>query len=62
MLLKKELGHATGVDTFDLVALNAKVDGLDISKLVNVQTCLNNVLNKVDDSVTGKMKNFPVEF
>ena len=41
--LKKELDHATGVDTLDLfakkdfIALKAEVGKLDINKLVNVQ-------------------------
>ena len=49
---KKELEHATGIDTFDLtakkdfIALKAEVDKLDINKLTNVPTNLNNVLKK----------------
>ena len=49
---KKELKHATGLDIFDLatkkdfIALKAEVDKLDINKLVNVQTSLNNVRKK----------------
>ena len=45
---KIELDHATGVDTSDLaakndfIALKAEVDKLDINKLVNVPTSLNN--------------------
>ena len=37
---KKELHHATGVDTSDsdFIALKAEVDKLDIDKLVNVPT------------------------
>ena len=52
---KKELDHATGVDTSelsakkDLIALKAEVDKLDINKLVNVPTSLNNLKTKVDD-------------
>ena len=46
---KKELDHATGVDTSDLaatkdfIALKAEVDQLDIAILVNVLTSLNNL-------------------
>ena len=52
---KKELEHATGVDTSDLaakkdfVALKAEVDKLDFNKLVNVPPSLNNLKTKVDD-------------
>ena len=48
MLLKKELDHATGFDTSDLaakkdfIAWRVEVDKLDINKLVNVATSLNN--------------------
>ena len=41
---KKELEHATGIDTFDLaakkdfIALKAEVKKLDINKLINVPT------------------------
>ena len=49
---KKELEHATGVDTSDLaakkdfIALKAEVDKLDIFELVNVPTGLNNFKTK----------------
>ena len=62
MLLKKELDHATGVETFDLaakkdfIALKAEVDKLDIDKSVNVPTSLNNSKTKVDDLDSGKLK------
>ena len=52
---KKELGHATGVDTSDLAAnkdfimLKAEVDKQEINKLINVPTSLNNLKTKVDD-------------
>ena len=52
---KKELDHATGVDTSDVAAkkifiiLRTEVDKLDINKLVNVLTSLNNLKIKVDD-------------
>ena len=52
---KKELDHATSVDTTDLVAnkdciaLKAEVVKLDINKLVNVPNSLNNLKSKVDN-------------
>ena len=48
----KEMDHATSVDTSDLgakrdfIALKADVDTLDIAKLVNVSTNLNNLKTK----------------
>ena len=66
MLLKKELGHASGVDTSDLaakkdfIALKAEVDKLDINKHVNVSTSLNNSKTKVDDLDVGKLKTLPI--
>ena len=45
---KEELDHATGADTFDLATerdfttAKAEVDKLNIDKLVNVPTSLNN--------------------
>ena len=59
---KKELDHTTGVDTSDLaakkdfIALKAEVEKLDINKLVNVPTSLNNLKRKVDDLDIGKLK------
>ena len=64
---KKELDHAKGVDTFDLaakkgfIALNVVVDKLDINKLVNVPTSLNNLKPKVDDLEIGKLKTVQVD-
>ena len=58
---KKALDHAADVDTSDLavkkdfIALKAEVDKLDISKLVNVLTSLNNLKTKVDDTDVGKL-------
>ena len=52
---KKELGHATGVDTSDLAAnkdfmmLKADAGKQEINKLINVPTSLNNLKTKVDD-------------
>ena len=52
---KEELDHATGIDTSDLaakkyfIALKPEVDKLNINKLTNVLTSLNNLKTKVDD-------------
>ena len=52
---KEELNDTTGLDTsnlvakVDLIALKAGVDKLDINKLVNVPSSLNNFKTKVDD-------------
>ena len=49
---KEELDHATGVDRSDLaakkyfIALKAKVEKLDINKLVNLTVGLNNLKTK----------------
>ena len=57
-----KIDHATCVDTSDLAAekdftvLKAEVDKLDIAKLVNVPTSLNNLQTKVDDLDVGKLK------
>ena len=59
---KKELDHPTGADTPNLVAkkafiaMTAEVEKLDIKKLVNVPTSLNNLKTKVDGSNVGKLK------
>ena len=64
---KKELDHVSGVDTSDLaakkgfIALKVDVDKLDINKLVNVPTSLNNFLKKVDDLDDGKWQTVPVD-
>ena len=63
---KKELEHATGIDTSDLaakkdfIALKAEVDKIDINKLNNVPTSLNNLRTNVDDLDIGKLKTVPV--
>ena len=50
--IKKELEHASGVYTSDLatkkhfIALKTKVEKLDVNKLINVPTSLNNFLKK----------------
>ena len=59
--------HGTGIDISDLatkkklIALKAEVNKLDIKKLVNVATNLNNLKTKVDDLDVGKSKTFPVD-
>ena len=64
--MKKELKHARGVDTSDLVAkkdfiaLKAEVGKLEIEKFVNVTTSLNNLKAMVDDLDVGKKKNVPL--
>ena len=66
-ITKKELDHATGVDTSGLaakkgfIALKAVFDKRDINKLVNVPTSLNNFKTKVDDLDVGKLKTVPVD-
>ena len=60
--IKKELDHTTGVDIFDLAAkkyLKAEVDKIDINKLINIPTSLNNLKIKVDDLDFGKLKTVP---
>ena len=64
---KKELEHATGVDTCDLaatkdfIARKNEVDKLNIIKLVNVPTCVNNLKTKVDDLDVGELKTVPID-
>ena len=64
---KKELGHATGIDTSDLAVkkdfcpLKAEVDKLGINKVVNVLTSLNNLKGKVDDLDADKLKTVSAE-
>ena len=59
--------HLTCVDTSDLaakkdfIALQAEVDKLDINKLVNVPTSLNNLKTKVDNLDVGKLKTAPID-
>ena len=59
---KKELEDATGVDTSnlsakrDFIALKAEVVKLDINKLVNFPSVLNNLQTKVDDSDVDNLK------
>ena len=64
---KKELQYVKGIDTSDLavkkdfIALKAKVDKLDINKLTNVPTSLNNLKIKVDGLDVGKSKTIPAD-
>ena len=64
---KKQLEDATGTDTSNLVvngsfiALKAEVDKLDINKLVNIPTGLNNLKTKVDDLDVDKWKTVPLD-
>ena len=64
---RKELDHATGVDTSDLtakkdfIALKAEVDELDINRLGNVPTSWNNSKTKVYDLDVGKLKTVPID-
>ena len=63
---KKELEHATAIDTFDLtakkefIALKVEVDKIDINKLTNAGSILNNLKTKVTDLDVGKLKTVPV--
>ena len=43
------------------VALKAEVDKLDINKLVNVPTSLNNLKTKINDFDVGKLKAVPLD-
>ena len=62
----KELEFETGVDTSDLaakkdfIALKAEVDELDINKLVNVPTSMNNLKTKVDDLDHRNIKTYGI--
>ena len=64
---KTKVKHATGVDTSDLaakkvfIALKAEVDKLDINKLANAPTDLNNLKTKVDDFDVAESKTAPIE-
>ena len=41
--------------------MKAEVDKLDINKLVNVPTSLNNLKTKIDDLNVGKLKTVPID-
>ena len=62
---KKELEHATGLIHLiyllkKFIALKTEADKLDINKLINVPTSLNNLKTKVNDLDVDKMKTVPV--
>ena len=65
--IKKELDYAARIDTSDLaakkdfIALKAEVDKLDINKLINVSTSLNNFKTKVDHLDVGKLEIIPID-
>ena len=64
---KKQSEYATDINTSDLsakkdfITLKAEVDKLDINKLTNVPTSLNNLKTKVDDLDVGKLKTVSVD-
>ena len=45
----------------DLIALKAEIDKLDINKLINVSTSLNDLKTKVDDLDIRKLKTAPLD-
>ena len=63
---KKEVEHATGVDTSDLadkkdfLTLKAEGDKLDINELVNVPMGLNRLKIKIDDLDVNELKSVPI--
>ena len=58
---KKELEHATGIDTSNLTVKKDFIDKLDINKLTNVPTSLNNLKTKVNDLDVGNLKTVLVD-
>ena len=57
---KKELDHATGVDLIQLLKkdfIGLRTEKLDINKLVNVSTSLNNLKTKI---AVSKLKAVPI--
>ena len=64
---QKERYDAAGVDTSnlaaqrDFIALIAKVDSIEINKLVNVSTGLKNLKTKLEDLDADKLKTVPVD-
>ena len=63
---KKESEHAADIDTSDLapnkylIPLKGEVNKLDVNKLANCPTSLNNLKTKVNDLDFGKLKAVPV--
>ena len=64
---KKDLEYTTGAGASDLaakkyfIALKAEVDKLDINKLINVPTSLNNLKTKIDDFDVGELKTVAID-
>ena len=64
---KKELEHATDIDTSDsaakkkFIAFKAEVHKIETNKLTNVPTTLNNLKTKVDNLDVGKLKTVPID-
>ena len=64
MLLKKRCHRCWYIyirSYSNFIALKAEVDKLEINKLVNVSTSLNNLKTKVDDLNVGKLKSVPID-
>ena len=65
--IKKELEHTKGIVRSDLaskncfIALKAEVGKLDINKLTNFPTILNNLETKEEDLDVGKLRTVPVD-
>ena len=64
---RKALEIATGADTSDFnakkyfIPVKGEFDKLDINKLVNVPTSLNNLKTKLDDFDDDKLKTVPID-
>ena len=54
--------HLVQVLKKDFIALKDEVDKVDINKIVNVPTSLNNFKTKVDYLDVGKLETVPVDF
>ena len=67
MSKKKKLNDAAGVDRSneavksDFISLEAGVDKLNIDRLVNVRTSLNNLKTRLDDLDVGRLKTVPID-
>ena len=67
MFQKKKLNDAAGVDRSneavksDFISLEAGVDKLNIDRLVNVRTSLNNLKTRLDDLDVGRLKTVPID-
>ena len=64
---KKQLEHATGVNTTDLaaekdfIALKVEIEKLDINKYFNVPSSLNNLKAKVGLLDVGELKTVSID-